>query len=105
MQNRLSLLNRLPILSNNQTTVPASGKRLTLRDDVRCELGPGLLKDFKFDLTANVFHASLGLRAGKSRLKFAMDAAFPTKFESHLGHTIVWQKFLARVRKAAQDAA
>jgi hypothetical protein len=32
--------------------VPASGKRLTLRDDVRCELGPGLLKDFKFDLTA-----------------------------------------------------
>jgi len=29
--------------------------------------------------------------------------AFPSKFESHLSHTIVWQKFLAWVRKAAQD--
>jgi hypothetical protein len=26
-----------------------------------------------------------------------------SKFESHLGHTIVWQKFLVRVRKAAED--
>ena len=36
-------------------------------------------------------------------LRFAIDGAFPLKFESHLGHTIVWQKFLACVRKAAQD--
>ena len=28
---------------------------------------------------------------------------FPSKFESHLSHKIVWQKFLACVRKAAQD--
>jgi hypothetical protein len=36
---------------------------------------------------------------------FIRDSAehFPSKFESHLGHTIVWQKFLACVRKAAQD--
>ena len=27
----------------------------------------------------------------------------PSKFESHLGHTIVWQKFLARARKAAEN--
>jgi hypothetical protein len=26
----------------NQTMVPASAKRLTLRDDVRCGLGPGV---------------------------------------------------------------
>jgi hypothetical protein len=27
----------------------------------------------------------------------------PSKFESHLGHTIVWQKFLTRARKAADN--
>jgi hypothetical protein len=29
--------------------------------------------------------------------------ANPSKFELHLGHTIVWQKFLARARKAQED--
>jgi len=65
---------------------------------------PGLLRDFKFEPNSKLFfHASLGLRPRKSGLKFAIDAAFPTRFESHLGHTIVWQKFLACMRKAAQD--
>jgi hypothetical protein len=40
---------------HHRSQAPASGKRLTVRDDVRCELGPGLLKDFKCDLTANFF--------------------------------------------------
>ncbi len=32
-----------------------------------------------------------------------MSVAFRGKFKSQLGHTIVWQKFLARGLKAAQD--
>lgn len=36
-------------------------------------------------------------------LKFAIEAAFPIRFESHLSHTIVCQKFLAHLRKATQD--
>jgi hypothetical protein len=42
-------------------------------------------------------------RNSQKGLTFAIDAAFPAKFESPLGHTIVWQKFLACVQKAAQD--
>ena len=34
-----------------------------------------------------------------------MKCQWPSQFETHLGHTIVWQKFLARARKAAENGS
>jgi hypothetical protein len=41
----------------------------------------------------------------KAGFKFAIGGAFRDLIWSHFGHTIVWQKFLVRVRKAWKTAA
>jgi hypothetical protein len=88
----------------NQTMVPASGKWLTLRDDVRCDL-PGVTERLRIRPDCKRFSMPrYDYDLGKAGSNLRIDAAFPTKFESHSGHTIVWQKFLACVQKAAQDA-